>query len=106
MEHGLRELSASASGPPPLTLDLRLSMQGEGAPPAADHALEIELRYEARAAIEGIVFGVEIVAADGARVYFFRSPVGANAWHLAPGLAPPSCVSPVSVLRPVPTRPT
>ena len=83
---GLSEPPGATSSPaPPLTVDLRLSVRDEGTPPAANRALEIELRYEARTAIEGIVFGVEIVAADGARVFLFQSPVGTDAWRLAPG---------------------
>jgi lipopolysaccharide transport system ATP-binding protein len=48
--------------------------------------LEVELRYDVGTRIDGVVFAVQIVTADGTRVYTLRSPCGQAAWRVEPGV--------------------
>lgn len=79
------ERTRTTSDLPTLELELRLSVQSKSDPLPSDSGLEIELRYSTAQVINGVTFGIEVVTPDGARVYRFRSPVGADAWTLAPG---------------------
>ena len=87
-----RELRSPSSDSSPLTIDLQLSVRGDDDTTVLGSTLEFELQYAASKTVEGVVLELEIVTADGARVYLFRSPAGTNAWCLAPG-------SGVAVLR-------
>ena len=75
-----------SSEEPPFSLQLRIKTpavrSGRLGP---DEPLEIELSYQVRTPVPGVVFSIEVATVDGRPVYLLRSPQGEGAWRLPLG---------------------
>ena len=68
------------------SLELRIKAPAERSGHlGVNEPLEIELTYDVRTPVPGVVFGIEVVTVDGSRVYLLRSPDGEGAWGLPVG---------------------